>query len=644
MKRKLRIHGDNIVECERTIKLIAEAFDTTYTLVQSPIYLPKYIIETKDYEFEVELLSGHGRWGGIDLGEIVHKSGGKLRETADSYITEIKGDEEIVLLSLEYCSALPAGNNAWQRNGRAMASVFANVPYLYYAEIGGVELDENRNPKAPRYPNPAVPFSYASLSYDMEKVCLPIYIAHPSMTKANYALFTSALGYDDGLRYIKAVLTGLATKDIEQALMQKTINMVQILSENRHSADTLKGIQWKKFLMARNRTRWLHNFDGFTWKKKSSSKVCVSCTYPLLVAEVESLEAKPITSRDLPLCVIPKERLVEFKHWIAKTYNGLVADFPTNKDLAIVWITGFKPHGDDSRPDRGLSPLCRMLLGKNANIMAVVYGPAKPATWDLLLKDKEALCQSNGLFQSIYECCNYVLIDSYTCPKKLFSKTDASFTKSNKGITFPYIQKPEVNFYEHDTDCAIHQIMSAKEDMGIFECFCNPPGGDWSGITYFRDGDEYKWTSLPRVSKQSKRPDHIIQVNKASKSHFIVIESKGHGRDLENNIGNRLKDYISSLLDSEPTAYEGKGTGSWSFFEGSVGKIEHTLISVGAFIYNSDEELAQHLTRGKLEAVMAFEFGEMTTLHLSTIPECAILEGMLREIASKQGGFIVKVH
>ena len=183
--RNLRIHGDNIVECERTLKMIAEAYNSTYKLLSSPVYFPKYSIQTTNCLFVIELLSGHGRWSNIDLGDIIYKAGGRLRESADSYLTEISGTQETVLLGIEYCSALPAGNNAWQRNGRALASVFANVPYLYYAEIGGIELDENRNPKAPRYPNPAVPFSYVSLSHDMNSVCLPVYRAHPSMTSQN---------------------------------------------------------------------------------------------------------------------------------------------------------------------------------------------------------------------------------------------------------------------------------------------------------------------------------------------------------------------------------------------------------------------------------------------------------------------------
>ena len=92
-RRFFRIHGDNIVECERTLKMISEAFGATYKLSHSPLYLPKYLVENRDSTFVIELLSGHGRWGEIDLGDIIFKSGGRLRESADSYLTEIIGDK-----------------------------------------------------------------------------------------------------------------------------------------------------------------------------------------------------------------------------------------------------------------------------------------------------------------------------------------------------------------------------------------------------------------------------------------------------------------------------------------------------------------------------------------------------------------------
>lgn len=645
METKLfRIHGDNIVECERTLTMISQAFNSPYILNESPIYFPKYTIRTGNCIFNIELLSGHGRWSGIDLGEIIHKSGGKLRESADSYITEIIGGEEIVLLAIEYCSALPAGNNAWQRNGRALASVFANVPYLYYAEIGGIELDDNRIPKAPRYPNPAVPFSYVSLSHDMNSVCLPVYRAHPSMTIENRELYKEALGYSDALVYIKQIIENQNTSVIEKVLANKALKLVEILSANRRTHDTLRGNEWNDLLISKNRPKWLASFEGFNWKKKNSGKVVVSQTFPLLKEKVEELSAKPITAKDLPFCVIPQANVEDFKSWIKEVYNGLDADFSSDKDLAIVWITGFKPRGDDSRPDRGLSPLCRMILGKDANIMAILSGPGSSYTWQSLLDNNSALCENNGLFQAIFACCNYLFVDSSTCDNYIFMHTHATLSKNTDKISFQYIAKPVVQYFEHDTDCAIHQIFSHHTNLGINECFCNPPGGDWSGISYFKGKEEYKWTSLPRVSDLSKRPDHIFQINKKGKLYFVPIESKGLGNDLENNIGNRLKDYINDLFKSEPTAFKPVQNGEWNFFNGSIGNVHYDLISVGAFLFKNEAELNTHLMRGNLDAIFAFEFDEVSTLHFISNKNGEILVDYLKRISSEQGTFVVKIH
>ena len=124
--RHLRIHGDNIIECERSLSLISQAFGTNPIYVAtSPTFMPTYTLGI----FQIELLSGHGRWG-VNLSDELQSQGGVLREGADSYITEITGKTESVLFAMEYCSALPAGNNAWQRNGRAFSCAMAGIPYL----------------------------------------------------------------------------------------------------------------------------------------------------------------------------------------------------------------------------------------------------------------------------------------------------------------------------------------------------------------------------------------------------------------------------------------------------------------------------------------------------------------------------------
>lgn len=255
LNRYLRVHGDNILECERTLNLMSEALDLKPTLIKSTVFSPKYKFTGKGQDIIVELLPGHGRWG-VDITEEMMKSGGILREGADSYITEVSEGFEKVLLAIEYCSALPAGNNAWQRNGRAYSSVLAGVPYLYYAEIGGVELDENRNIKAQRFPNPIVPYSYISASNRLTKFCMPIYEPHPSITDELYSRYKGILGHKESIDVVRGVLLSEDYSAALTTLREKTLALVAQLSSERRTVDTFRCAEWEKYIESGNKGSW----------------------------------------------------------------------------------------------------------------------------------------------------------------------------------------------------------------------------------------------------------------------------------------------------------------------------------------------------------------------------------------------------
>lgn len=99
--------------------------------------------------------------------------------------------------------------------------------------------------------------------------------------------------------------------------------------------------------------------------------------------------------------------------------------------------------------------------------MAVVSGPGSTYTWNKLLTSPASLCESNGLFEAIFTCCNYLFVDSATCNQYIFMETGATLQKNSTSIEFQYISNPTVKYFEHDTDCAIHQILSAHEELGI---------------------------------------------------------------------------------------------------------------------------------------------------------------------------------
>ena len=143
-KIRLRIHGDNIVEGMRTLALISKAYSVQAKPSSTSLYFPAFTLTANpDKEITIEILSGHDRWG-ININDELSKYGAPLREAADSYVTLLTENTEELLFAVEYCSALPAGNNAWQRNGRAVNSAEIGIPYLYFAEIGGVELNADR--------------------------------------------------------------------------------------------------------------------------------------------------------------------------------------------------------------------------------------------------------------------------------------------------------------------------------------------------------------------------------------------------------------------------------------------------------------------------------------------------------------------
>ena len=638
--KHIRIHGDNIVECERSLFMISDALGGSPTLVDSPIFMPIYEIEVPGWLFRIELLSGHGRWG-VNIGNHLMENGGILREGADSYISEVIGKEEKFLLAIEYCSALPAGNNAWQRNGRALSSVLAGVPYLFMAELGGVELNGKREVIAPRKPNPIVPFSYITTTKDYSNSCIPVYRPHPSITEELYASFNDIFGYDESLKIIRGLLLGNDIKESITVLADKSLNLVEILSVEKKRATTLNGKAWIEYLESDNRANWILNNSEMVWNKKTSDKVNAPQRMKYLLEQAKGLKLNTIGASDIPICLIPQERITEFEELLKQTYPELDICLPDDKPLAVIWITGYKPAGEDSRPDRGLCPLAKMVLKESARMIGIVYGPAKEKTWELLEKGLDVLASSNGLWQSIYKICDGVLIDSVTKAKPEYIEIEQFPLVAQSELTIPYNSEYDVVHSEHDVDSTIYQILTRS---GLAECLCNPPGGDWSGINFHRNGDIYRWTSLPRVSEiGGKRPDHVFQQELKDGNLFISIESKGNGSDLEDEIGVNLVAYLNDLFSLVPTSIKRVNT-EWRLYNNSADLGEFNVISVGAFIYKNDEELKVQLERGRLDCIMAFEFQKPSILHLLSNDNGRILENFVKKASERISGFEVKIH
>jgi hypothetical protein len=322
-----------------------------------------------------------------------------------------------------------------------------------------------------------------------------------------------------------------------------------------------------------------------------------------------------------------------------------------NQPFVIVWITGFKPKGDDSRPDRGLVPLARMLFGNDIDILTIVFGPAGKGTWKTFIKNPATLGLENGLWQAVLGLSNYILADSATSPTDvLIHSINRDLERKSIKVIFNSAKENTV-YGEHDVDTAIHTLFSRQSELNIFESMCNPPGGDWSGISFsdFLLNSEHRWTSLPRVSAtRAKRPDHIIQIHTEKQQIFLVIESKNNARDLDDNIGERLTEYIKVLFKIAPTAHK-EVEKDWKLFSGSVSPLlDFLAFSGGAFCYKSFDEMKEALEEGKLDFVFAFEFkndGGQTIGHLLLSEQAEFLSDIFLNVSIQfSGRFKIKIY
>lgn len=660
---KLKIHGDNIIECERALSLIALAYNGKVVVKSKNIIVPSYSIQTKEKEiFEVELLGGHDRWN-VNFNTELTKYGAPLREATDAYITKVSKDEktEELLLAIEFCNALPAGNNAWQRNGRAVTCAEIGIPYFYFAEIGGVELDGDRKVKAPRFPNPIVPFSYLTSSKSLNVVSVPIYEAHPAITNELRKKFTHIFGKEASLDLLKSIIEQSQINDAMDVLIEKGTTLVKILSNDRKRVDTFRALEWDEFLKistGQKKAEWIKNHPNKqVWRKKSSEKVNVTETFKTLLTKTQELNLLSIGAKEIPICLVANGNIKKFASLLREIYpavkiKALADKIETkNKPLIIVWVTGFKPRGDDSRPDRGLVPLARMLFGNDIDILTIVFGPAGKQTWKTFSESPTKLVSSNGLWQAVLNLSNYVLADSATSEFGVLTNIiDRDLERKSVKVIFN-AAKPSGTYGEHDVDTAIHTMFSRQLSLNIFESMCNPPGGDWSGISYFNFADktEYRWTSLPRVSEtKAKRPDHIIQIHTKKEEIFLVIESKNNARDLDENIGERLTEYVNVLFKIPPTAYK-PNKQDWQSFLGKKSPLTNAgTYSGGSFVYKNLDEMKKEMQEGKLDFVLAFEFkndGTETIGHLLLSDKSKFLNGIFTDIVSQfNGSFKIKIY
>ncbi|MEK4387979.1 hypothetical protein MKZ25_19800 [Solibacillus sp. FSL W7-1464] len=611
------IYGDNIVECSRAFEYILKGFYlANITLTKQynieNISAPRFCIltDTSQYIFTFIPGTSAARWDKDIYTEFVLNNGGPLKEGADAIITRVYGkDDEEILTSMEFSAALPAGNNTWQRSGRAYSLSAAGIPYFYIVHLGGKEFKKGKERSldkfSTRLPNPALSLSFTLNTINMAAPSLIVYDNAPEADSTIQNYYSDCYGIEDFSLYLYKLITEQNYDKELQNIYKKNILFLKLRShdengknftsndytyvfqhENPYSglAQVIKErkIPWKKKMAAKT-------FENFSLKHRT----------PIFrLIEFLSDYSYGIASKDsLPLTFVPAENRQEVADFICQELypNKISKDFISwiykEEDLVICTINGFKPRGDDSRPDRGLPPFAKMLA--NTDILTLIFGPALPIQWQQLDSKPEHLNKTNGLWQSIFAFSDAILVESSTRDNEHFKyntylKEHWFTSKKKKKNTTPISYFPKI-VGEHDVDTSLHILFAYIGNH--FESVCNPPGGDWSGVSLLKNNLEYRWTSMNRVSEEgTKRPDHIYQLLYNSIDTLLLIESKGIKNDLmksqEANVGIGMINYLKNLMNRDYTAI--RDANGWKNIHGQMTIDDFQVFSAVAYLFTND--------------------------------------------------------
>lgn len=621
MPKIFRIHGDNIVECERIAKIILK--ETDPISIEISLMSPSTIVYNIcfnylgcHFEWQLELLpgfnkAGRRRWE-ANIFDVLKESGSFLDETPDAIVTCVENGLETILYAIEFCSALQAGNQAWQRSGRAFSTGRTGCPYIYVVDFVNYELDpKTRERKSLRFPNPAVPYSYINFSENLGNFVAQVYIRSAEFDKRLEPKLRnfdeSNFAEDELARYIIKRMCGVDTNEEETVILQKSLNIVMFLAGSLRPTANFSPVQWRRLHeYQRGIVQFSLENSNFNFRKKITAKGHHGNSADFLdLAEQLSVG---LASKDLPFGIIPAANRRRFANGIQRLYPTYDVDIleriaAGDSDLILCMIKGFKPAGDDNRPDRGVLPLSAMLSSTDIEVMTYIYGPVIERNFNVLITNPECLAGSNGFWRAILSLSNYVALDVPVLTRWPDDAYDAEVILDTSEMKKHYIgQLPDEDsltqdvfssipqsFHEDDVDTGIHFLFSHLLREVCFEGMCNPPGGDWSGLSVLYENYEVRWLSLPRESKEvdGKRPDHALELfGVFDRPVLLSIESKERSLDLEVNVGAGLVNYIHNLMNYVPNVERliHPRLGAWTQSEHFVDFNAFEVISAAAYL------------------------------------------------------------
>jgi len=211
-------------------------------------------------------------------------------------------------------------------------------------------------------------------------------------------------------------------------------------------------------------------------------------------------------------------------------------------------------------------------------------------------------------------CSDAVLVDSNTLP----SAPPLAYLKSHWAAAIqpvqqaPFIVTPApVRAGENDVDTVLHLLFARFGYPHVFEGMCNPPGGDWSGLSMLTEDRklELRWLVLPRVTAAgAKRPDHVFQLfDVFTPFLLLVIESKEQSQSVESRIGPRLLKYVGELVAAIPSVQRASAS-PWSHYTHAGDRPPPQMASAAAFVVTDTTELAMVTARAQVDIVLGFSF------------------------------------
>ena len=481
-------------------------------------------------------------------------------------------------------------------------------------------------------PNPAIPFSFFAMTQYQGAVCLPVYEANAGATGETIAHYEPIFGKAEFLEFLKLAVLGDATEGAGAELGKKCVALVKLLADAKKRQDGLTGDQWQAahdaVLAGQSLPDFLCENVRLSWKKTAYIDG-LTPTAKLFMA-LGASDSLGLTSTSLPLSFVPKEGRAAFSKKAKVLYPDMDDHFAAwladgAKHLAISWVMGFKPRGDDARPDRGLPPLARMLIGDDCELMTFVYGPAPATHWKDLAKNPVGLANRNGLWEAVLGVSDAVLVDSATKPAaspRGYLKNAWAAVLKEEDIPL-HVKAKVLSLGEQDVDTALHVAFESLGADVAFEGMCNPPGGDWSGISFRWDSadPEHRWLTLPRVSADgAKRPDHVFALfGHGEHTVCLCIESKERAQALDADIGPRLTRYAEALFESTPSIHRGEKASPWAIYDTPWKRQDIAFISAGAYL-SVPADPFRGLPGGSgldLQIGVSFsEDGQKSTLHL----------------------------